>query len=435
MKLAATTLPFALLLLGPALAQASAKNSDAARARILAIARSYATHQWRASPKHVFHGRDPEGVLVNTPDLGYREGGFSTDNSVNVGVPYQWGGAVRLKAFDEGLKKGKYAGHLPANGEIRVSKHAVGVDCSGLISCCWQLPIRQSTRTLGQLSYRLKSFAELLPGDIVNRFDRHVMLFVGFEDKAKSKLRIIEATSPKVRERVVELSALKKQDYVPLRYRPLDSRWPRPKLAKSSMELNKPAETKQLANEKPYTKIEPSDWIFALRDSKLGDWIRYEIVPSIPGKEKALRSFTFGRSSDATNTITLCTELRGERLYSCYQEKPDTPVARRILDFLSINEHFEDLKLDKVESRPSKTLVAGKLFQTEDIKVELSAKLLLRGRRLATVIRGHLVLSPQLPLQGVLSARFGLVVDARKAGGPAKQAQRIRFRLQAYGRR
>ena len=215
MKLAATTLPFALLLLAPAPAQKTPQSVDAARARIVAIARSYATHEWKASPKHVLHGRDAAGVLVNTPDAGYREGGFLVDGSVNVGVPYQWGGAVRLTDFDAGLAAGKYAGHLPAKGEIRVSKHAVGVDCSGFVSRCWQLPIRQSTRTLGQLSYRLESFAELLPGDIVNRFDKHVMLFVSFEDEAKSKLRIIEAASPKVRERVVELEYLKKRDYEP----------------------------------------------------------------------------------------------------------------------------------------------------------------------------------------------------------------------------
>ena len=48
-------------------------------------------HRWRATEANVLHGEDTAGVRVDTPDSGYRRGGFHSDGRGNVGVPYKWG--------------------------------------------------------------------------------------------------------------------------------------------------------------------------------------------------------------------------------------------------------------------------------------------------------------------------------------------------------
>src|SRR5262245_10709528 len=102
------------------------------RARIVAIAESYASHRWTAGPSNVLHGEHQDGVRVDTPDSGHVEGGFTTDGGVNVGVPYQWGGFSSLDEFDAGVRAGRWAGHAPASATSNASYRAVGVDCSGL---------------------------------------------------------------------------------------------------------------------------------------------------------------------------------------------------------------------------------------------------------------------------------------------------------------
>jgi len=198
---------------------------DARRARILEIAASYATHEWRATPKNVLHGDDPDGVRVDTPDVASDEKGFATDGSTNVGVPYMWGGFSTLDEFDRGVAEGKLAGHIPKGRESAPSRHAVGVDCSGLVSLAWELPRKHSTRSIGSLCYRLDSPNELLPGDVLNSFNGHVVIVKEFVDAAKTRVRVYEAGIPSVVESEYDVAKLLEQKYVPLRYKPLDPRF------------------------------------------------------------------------------------------------------------------------------------------------------------------------------------------------------------------
>jgi hypothetical protein len=74
-----------------------------------------------------------------------------------------------------------------------VSAHAVGLDCSGFISRCWRLPKKYATSTLPKVCVKLRSTAELLPGDILNQPGGHVVLFVKWLDEKTGRASFYEA--------------------------------------------------------------------------------------------------------------------------------------------------------------------------------------------------------------------------------------------------
>lgn len=160
---------------------------------VLRLARAYVEHEWSAGPANALHGPDPQGIQVDTPDDGYREGGWHLDGRANRGLPYQWGGDSTPEEFDAGLRAGRPAGHVVSgrtpSHRPQESQYPVGVDCSGFITRCWGLPERESTRSLFRVADALPSYLDLKPGDILNRYDKHVLLFVGWCDEEKTRLR------------------------------------------------------------------------------------------------------------------------------------------------------------------------------------------------------------------------------------------------------
>jgi hypothetical protein len=198
------------------------------RAEVLETAAAYATHEWRGSPANVFHGDDADGVLVNTPDEGYSAGGWASDGRTNVGVPYQWGGASSIEEFDRGVAAGRPAGHVPKRREAGKrpadSRYPVGIDCSGLVSRCWRLEPRRSTYDLEVVCQRLASYDDLLPGDVLNRPYKHVVIFREFVDEGHTRIRVYEAAGPHVREAEYDVERFKNADFVPLRYKAIVER-------------------------------------------------------------------------------------------------------------------------------------------------------------------------------------------------------------------
>ena len=212
-------------------AEKSAPPTSVTRAEAIATAQRYLLHAWRAESRNAFHGRDPEGVRIDTPDAsfspkGVRPGWWRT-NAKNVGLPYMWGGFDTLESFDAGLRAGKWAGDIYTLEKRRlldraVSKHAVGIDCSGLISRCWKLPRSYSTRELAALCEPLPDFTQLQPGDIFNLHNAHVLLFAGWEDAKKTRLSAYECGSPptwKVLRNTMPLKFLTDKGYTAWRYR------------------------------------------------------------------------------------------------------------------------------------------------------------------------------------------------------------------------
>ncbi len=116
-------------------------NMNIWRDNVVACAFAYANHKWVPSGHNLLHGEDADGILVNTPDEGYKSAKYNCGwwrlNVSNQGIPYHWGGASSIDDFDRGIASGMFAGNVPDYRDSRVSKYCTGVDCSGLVTVCW----------------------------------------------------------------------------------------------------------------------------------------------------------------------------------------------------------------------------------------------------------------------------------------------------------
>ncbi len=195
-------------------------------AEALALAQRYVEHEWTAGPRNVYHGPDPSGIRVDTGDAGFRtdeaQGWWRTD-APNRGIPYKWGGFDLPEEFDAGLRAGKWAGDVYTREKRRalddaVTPYAVGIDCSGFVSRCWQLPRSYSTRELPQLCTPVENMADLRPGDIFNRHNSHVRLFAGWADAARTRVVTYEA-SERVQRSEYALSDIVADGYSAWRYK------------------------------------------------------------------------------------------------------------------------------------------------------------------------------------------------------------------------
>ena len=183
----------------------AAPHASVTRREAVAIAESYRMFAWTPTTQNIFHGKDRDGVRVDTPDATFRRPGsrpgWWAPGGRNIGVPYQWGGFSSLAEFADGIRAGRPAGDIytadkRARLEGAVSREAVGIDCSGLISRCWKLDHAYSTRTLPKLCVELTSYEDLKPADIFNSDNNHVLLFAGWKDPAHARLFAYEAGSP-----------------------------------------------------------------------------------------------------------------------------------------------------------------------------------------------------------------------------------------------
>jgi cell wall-associated NlpC family hydrolase len=397
---------------------ATGREPDVAkrRARMLEVAESYVRHEWRAGPANVFHGLDSEGVRVDTPDAAAVTGGFKADGSTNVGVPYQWGGFCSLAEFDEGVRAKMYAGHDPADMSAQASYRAVGVDCSGFVSRCWNLPFKRSTRNLPAICYELSDYAELQPGDIVNHANQHVMMFAGFTSEAKTVMRVYEATIPAVHEMTISTDDLKRLDYHPLRYKPLDPRWKEEALtfAPASLILDRghgdARWTRERAARDEHAWTEAAD---PLRTMKRDEWVAYAATYDHPLRQ-ARRAYelTFGciaaRESQARLAITTAVgESTGEVVED--REFHATSLASLLALFLEI---------DVVEiTKLSTTAESGRLAidkRTLDVTrrtADFDGRLYTKD---GTPLHVSIVCctSERVPLHGIVDANFELRVGA-----------------------
>jgi cell wall-associated NlpC family hydrolase len=219
---------FALLL---GFFSASSAQAQVRRSAVIALAEQYVHFKWKPSAANVFHGRDAAGVLVETPDQSFARPGIRSGwwvaGELNEGIPYQWGGFSTPADFQASLKRGLAAGDVYTDekrrlGDAAVSKHAVGIDCSGLVSRCWKLDRPYSTQELPALCIPLRTYAELKPGDILNAPNKHVLIFRGFVDEQKQRMLAYEAGSPptwKVLLNSIPNVLLTTENFQPLRYR------------------------------------------------------------------------------------------------------------------------------------------------------------------------------------------------------------------------
>jgi len=165
--------------------------SDVTPHEALQIAERYAKHPWQPFARNILHAEDPDGIMVQTPDIGYRPDdgriGWWIPGESNYGIPYKWGGFDDPARFDQGIARGAAAGDVSSPEKRRaddaaVSTHAVGLDCSGYISRCLKLPTVHDTADLPKVCDPLPSADALLPSDLLNIPRRHVMLVAGWSE-------------------------------------------------------------------------------------------------------------------------------------------------------------------------------------------------------------------------------------------------------------
>lgn len=197
----------------------------------LAIAEIYARHTWSPYARNILHGKDPAGVRVDTPDIGYKpasgRNGWWTPGEVNRGIPYKWGGFDDPASFDHGIAQGLAAGDVStpakrAADNAAVSTRAAGVDCSGYISRCLKLPEVYDSARLPSICDALPSAQDLKPGDLLNIPRQHVMLFAGWAKPDRSWIYFYETGGipewkPAIK--TAPLDALLALGYQPLRYK------------------------------------------------------------------------------------------------------------------------------------------------------------------------------------------------------------------------
>ena len=188
-------------------------------AQVIEKALAYANYEWTASEKNVLHGTDADGRFVDTPDITWRgetlDCGWWKVNEINVGIPYSWGTASTSEDFEQGLKAGKFAGNVPEDKKRYGSHHTVGVDCSGLLTVCWDLPKKIATRDIPEYATIIENLNDIQQGDVFAKPGSHVMFFKEFANVEKSEVIIIDATrsTGKVSERTENVTRLFEKGY------------------------------------------------------------------------------------------------------------------------------------------------------------------------------------------------------------------------------
>ena len=142
------------------------------REEALNTADTYVALIWTAGPENLTDGviNDPAGHAIQTPTW--------IQVGQNQRMAYQWGGFSTIDGYVTGLANGKYAGDMETSD---VSAYAVGVDCSGFVSRCWNMPQHYSTYMMSNhqplITLPLDSWYDLRPGDAIHKVG-HVRLTV-----------------------------------------------------------------------------------------------------------------------------------------------------------------------------------------------------------------------------------------------------------------
>lgn len=197
----------------------------------IAIAKTYCQHRWYPFARNIRHENDADGIRVDTPDVGYLppsgRKGWWIPGEANEGIPYKWGGFDDPASFDQAISAGHAAGDVStpqkrAADNAAVSRHAAGVDCSGLVSRCLKLPTVYDSSQLPSICDPLDNAKNLMPGDLLNIQRQHVMLIAGWADKEKKWVCYYETGGIpdwKPALKVSPLDKLLELGFQPLRYK------------------------------------------------------------------------------------------------------------------------------------------------------------------------------------------------------------------------
>ncbi len=391
-------------------------RQDQLRSRILAIAEAYATYKWRATDENVFHGKDPDGIQVDTPDISFCKDGWHADGRENVGVPYSWGGFCTIEKFDEYVKKGAFAGHAHTSGEARGSRYTVGVDCSGLVSRCLDLPQKQTSLSMAGLCYRLKSYDELLPGDLLNKLDGHVVIFKEFTDESRESIRYYEAGTWRVKETVRKAKDLRRQNFFPMRYKPLDPRWVHIDFSKPDFSIRKEDAPGTWKAAPGKNRDSTAGIPIRLMKAVSGEWARYDVKQTRSPRE---RTVTRGLSHTDGGKIALqvISNAQGKEMITEKIHESGLTALDMIIGFGAYDQEFEKLELSDLNIENGTYETGGRKFAARGITAKVTGKFTLHGKRYPIEFSIECFQTDDLPMEGILAATYTLEVvwtDGRK---------------------
>lgn len=148
------------LLLGMSTTPANAINRD----QMISIAETYANHTWTSTWSN-YTASCSGAYTSNFLDI------YGVGN--HTGMAYDWGGFDTISGFDSKIDQGHGAGSHSNDGVLSCT---TGVDCSGFVSRCWDLPSKKGTSTISSVSHQI-SPNEVLKGDAYNKANAHIRLW------------------------------------------------------------------------------------------------------------------------------------------------------------------------------------------------------------------------------------------------------------------
>jgi hypothetical protein len=241
------------------------QNIELASSRLTAVrmGETYVLHKYRTTSSNLAPSNTtgPDGDIVRTPAW--------LIEGVNAKIPYKWGGFQTIAQFDAGLVAGKYAGDIHTSG---VSSHAVGVDCSGFVSRCWQLTYHSATSMMPSITTQYTDWNLLRPGDAIHKVG-HVRLFL--ERNQNGSFKIVEASGRDWGVAYWSYTASDLATYTPRYYNSMasDYSFNRPELLKAEIvstdqiKLTWKADTVGISTFKIYGSENGKDWTLIKTES------------------------------------------------------------------------------------------------------------------------------------------------------------------------
>jgi cell wall-associated NlpC family hydrolase len=193
------------------------------RRRVIATAYAFENILWPVTAAS--YGPDPELQCVGST-RGRRPTYLQGQLGRMVrGVPYCWGCSGSLVEFATRIQRGVLAGNLCTREEPL--RELAGVDCSSFVSAAWGLSTHLTTAQIPAFTAVIDPWA-MQPGDVLNKPNSHVMLFLGYA--SDQKVHVMEAATAacngRVCRNVYSLGSLLARGFVPHRYPALEDAAP-----------------------------------------------------------------------------------------------------------------------------------------------------------------------------------------------------------------
>lgn len=173
--------------------------SEIDRSTILARARAALEFQWQLTAS-AYSQPDVEN-RCSPPDSKWARAKVleGKQGTTRTALPYAWGSYIsNLDAFAKRLENGALASNVcTCRNADCVNRRATGVDCSAFVSLAWRTGNYYTTASLPNKNVSTRiPWAEVKPGDIVNKSGSHVRLVESLSEHPSGKyLTVIESTT------------------------------------------------------------------------------------------------------------------------------------------------------------------------------------------------------------------------------------------------